>query len=74
MSASAQRALDKAATRAAKLAESDAVAGSSEPVEGQVAEPVKKKRRQEVPDEELASAKAKSRRLTHRCLLPFQFT
>ena len=68
MSASVQAVLDKAAARAARLAESDAVDG---PAEAQVAEPVKKKRRPEVSNEELASANAKSRRLTHGCLLPF---
>eukprot|EP00435_Cladocopium_sp_Y103_P061023 s127_g22.t1 len=57
VSASVQAALDKAAARAARLAESDAAAG---PAEGEVAEPVKKKRRQGVTDEELESAKAKS--------------
>ena len=68
MSASVQAVLDKAAARAARLAKSDAVDG---PAEAQVAEPVKKKRRPEVSNEELASDKAKSRRLTHGCLLPF---
>lgn len=73
VSASAKAALDKAAARAARLAESDAVASAAVdgPAEAQVAEPVRKKRRQEATDEELASAKAKSRRLPHGCRLPF---